>query len=48
MRLDELTGQREPKPERRLAPDAGLDDPVEAVENPRNILGIDARAIVAD
>ena len=48
MRFDELACQWQPETQRRLAADAGFDDPVEAVENPRQVFGSDARPIVAD
>ena len=47
MRLDELAGERQPKPERRLAPSAAA-DAVKAREDARLIFGLDPRAIVGD
>ena len=48
MRLDELAGQRQSKPQSRLAAHAFLDHAVEAVEHARQVLGRNARAVVAD
>ena len=48
MRLDELAGQRQAEAERRLAATPASATPVEAVEHARQVLGGDARAIVAD
>src|SRR5678816_3921235 len=46
--FDELARQRQSQSERRLAPDALLHDPVEAVEYARQVFGGDSRTVVAD
>ena len=44
VRLDELLRQRQPEPERRLAPHAGFGDAVETVEHARQVLRLRCRA----
>src|SRR4051812_26238508 len=46
MRLDELLRERQAEAERRLAAHPGLRYPVEAIEHPGQVVGLDSRAIV--